>query len=95
MIDERASFAVARPYPGPLSNLLRSMKKVGREMQSFIRVSCQVEIIFWYLMIFFFVLFVLHLQLPARIALTGEVYPLREEKVNWLYFYWYRYITFE
>ncbi|KMT17475.1 hypothetical protein BVRB_2g037580 [Beta vulgaris subsp. vulgaris] len=47
MIDERASFAVARPYPGPLSNLLRSMKK-----------------------------------LPARIALTGEVYPLREEKVR-------------
>ncbi|XP_021739859.1 uncharacterized protein LOC110706269 [Chenopodium quinoa] len=47
LIDERASFAVPRPYPGPLANLLRSMKK-----------------------------------LPVRIALTGEVVPLGDEKVR-------------
>lgn len=47
IIDERASFAVPRPYPGPLANLLRSMKK-----------------------------------LPVRIALTGEVVPLGDEKVR-------------
>lgn len=47
VIDERASFAVASPYPGPLTNLFRSLKK-----------------------------------LPARVALTGEVAPLGDEKVR-------------
>ncbi|RVW49225.1 hypothetical protein CK203_073275 [Vitis vinifera] len=47
IIDERGSFSVASPYPGPLANLLRSMKK-----------------------------------LPARVALTGDVVPLKDEKVN-------------
>lgn len=47
IIDERGSFSVASPYPGPLANLLRSMKK-----------------------------------LPARVALTGDVVPLKEEKVR-------------
>ncbi|KNA17281.1 hypothetical protein SOVF_081420 [Spinacia oleracea] len=47
IIDERASFAVARPYPGPLANVLRSMKK-----------------------------------LPVRIALSGEIIPLGDEKVR-------------
>ncbi|KAG5533415.1 hypothetical protein RHGRI_027547 [Rhododendron griersonianum] len=29
IIDERGSFAVTSPFPGPLANLLRSIKKVG------------------------------------------------------------------
>ncbi|XP_074286692.1 uncharacterized protein LOC141611935 [Silene latifolia] len=49
-VDERASFAVASPHPGPLANLFRSMRK-----------------------------------LPARIALSGEVVPVREEKVKSAY----------
>ncbi|PSS32588.1 L-ectoine synthase [Actinidia chinensis var. chinensis] len=47
IIDERGSFAVASPFPGPLANLLRSIKKV-----------------------------------PAQIALTGDVVPLKGEKVK-------------
>ncbi|KAK9741373.1 hypothetical protein RND81_03G101000 [Saponaria officinalis] len=47
LVDERASFAVASPHPGPLANIFRSIKK-----------------------------------LPARIALTGEVFPLEEDKVK-------------
>ncbi|OIS98643.1 hypothetical protein A4A49_17571 [Nicotiana attenuata] len=45
MIDERGSFAVTSPMPGPLANLLKSIKK-----------------------------------LPARVALMGEVLPLKDEK---------------
>ncbi|XP_058181747.1 uncharacterized protein LOC131300094 [Rhododendron vialii] len=47
IIDERGSFAVSSPFPGPLANLLRSIKK-----------------------------------LPARVALTGDVVPLKGEKVK-------------
>ncbi|XP_057489440.1 uncharacterized protein LOC130775323 [Actinidia eriantha] len=47
IIDERGSFSVASPFPGPLANLLRSIKKV-----------------------------------PAQIALTGDVVPLKGEKVK-------------
>ncbi|KAF7132090.1 hypothetical protein RHSIM_Rhsim09G0165500 [Rhododendron simsii] len=47
IIDERGSFAVTSPFPGPLANLLRSIKK-----------------------------------LPARVALTGDVVPLKGEKVK-------------
>uniref|UniRef100_A0A7C9EDW6 DUF2470 domain-containing protein n=1 Tax=Opuntia streptacantha TaxID=393608 RepID=A0A7C9EDW6_OPUST len=46
-VDERASFAVASPYPGPLAGLFKAMKK-----------------------------------LPARVALTGEVEALSDEKVR-------------
>ncbi|GMP69213.1 hypothetical protein CsSME_00028554 [Camellia sinensis var. sinensis] len=45
IIDERGSFAVTSPFPGPLANLLRSIKK-----------------------------------LPARVALSGDVVPLKGEK---------------
>lgn len=47
VIDERGSFAVATPFPGPLLNMLQSMKK-----------------------------------LPSRVALIGEVVPLKDEKVQ-------------
>ncbi|XP_019253405.1 PREDICTED: uncharacterized protein LOC109232183 [Nicotiana attenuata] len=47
MIDERGSFAVTSPMPGPLANLLKSIKK-----------------------------------LPARVALMGEVLPLKDEKAK-------------
>ncbi|CAK9136225.1 unnamed protein product [Ilex paraguariensis] len=47
VIDERGSFAVTRPFPGPLANLLRSTEK-----------------------------------LPARVALTGDVVPLKDEKAK-------------
>ncbi|KAM7513558.1 hypothetical protein LguiA_003141 [Lonicera macranthoides] len=47
IIDERGSFAVSSPFPGPLSKLLRSMKKM-----------------------------------PARVALVGDVMPLKDGKVN-------------
>ncbi|KAA8539448.1 hypothetical protein F0562_026140 [Nyssa sinensis] len=47
VIDERGSFAVTSPFPGPLANLLKSIKK-----------------------------------LPARVALTGDVVPLKEEKAK-------------
>ncbi|KAF5733820.1 hypothetical protein HS088_TW16G00261 [Tripterygium wilfordii] len=47
VIDERGSFAVASPFPGPLANLLKSMK-----------------------------------MLPARIALTGDVVCLKEDKAK-------------
>ncbi|XP_059457761.1 uncharacterized protein LOC132187460 isoform X2 [Corylus avellana] len=47
IIDERGSFAVSSPFPGPLSSLLRSMKK-----------------------------------LPARVALTGDVEPLKDGKAQ-------------
>lgn len=47
IIDERGSFAVTSPFPGPLANLLRSIKK-----------------------------------LPARVALSGDVVPLKGEKVK-------------
>lgn len=47
VIDERGSFAVSSPFPSPLGNLLRSIKK-----------------------------------LPARVALTGDVVPLIDEKVK-------------
>ncbi|KAF4353359.1 hypothetical protein G4B88_018779 [Cannabis sativa] len=45
IIDERGSFSVTTPYPGPLASLLRSIKK-----------------------------------LPARVALTGDVVPHKDEK---------------
>lgn len=48
VVDERASFAVASPYPGPLANLFRAIKK-----------------------------------LPVRVALTGEVAVLSDEKVRY------------
>lgn len=47
IIDERGSFAVSSPFPGPLASLLRSMKK-----------------------------------LPARVALTGDVEPLKDGKAQ-------------
>lgn len=47
MIDERGSFAVTSPFPGPLASLLKSIKK-----------------------------------LPARVALMGEVLPLKDEKAR-------------
>ncbi|KAF8402883.1 hypothetical protein HHK36_010975 [Tetracentron sinense] len=47
IIDERGSLAVANPLPGPLANLLCSIRK-----------------------------------LPARVALTGDVVPLKDEKVQ-------------
>ncbi|KAK7394214.1 hypothetical protein VNO78_14736 [Psophocarpus tetragonolobus] len=47
VIDERGSFAVTSPFPGPLGVLLKSLKK-----------------------------------LPARIALSGDVLPLKEEKAK-------------
>ncbi|XP_059457760.1 uncharacterized protein LOC132187460 isoform X1 [Corylus avellana] len=50
IIDERGSFAVSSPFPGPLSSLLRSMKK-----------------------------------LPARVALTGDVEPLKDGKLRYLF----------
>ncbi|XP_057979790.1 uncharacterized protein LOC131165765 isoform X2 [Malania oleifera] len=49
IIDERSSFAVTSPFPGPLANVLRSIKK-----------------------------------LPARVALTGDVVPLKDEKVQFV-----------
>ncbi|KAG2730235.1 hypothetical protein I3843_01G276700 [Carya illinoinensis] len=47
IIDERGSFAVSSPIPGPLPSLLGSMKK-----------------------------------LPARVALTGDVEPLKDGKAQ-------------
>ncbi|CAL1374479.1 unnamed protein product [Linum trigynum] len=47
IIDERSSFSVASPFPGPLAKLLKLTDK-----------------------------------LPARIALTGDILPLREEKAQ-------------
>lgn len=47
IVDERSSFSVANPIPGPLPSLLRSIKKS-----------------------------------PARVALTGDVVPLNDEKVQ-------------
>ncbi|TKY64874.1 hypothetical protein E2542_SST07725 [Spatholobus suberectus] len=47
IIDERGSFAVTSPFPGPLGVLLKSLKK-----------------------------------LPARIALSGDVLPLKEDKAK-------------
>ncbi|XP_059628149.1 uncharacterized protein LOC132270944 [Cornus florida] len=47
IIDERGSFAVTSPYPGPLGKLLTSIKK-----------------------------------LPARVALSGDVLPLGDEKAE-------------
>ncbi|PRQ59104.1 putative FMN-binding split barrel [Rosa chinensis] len=47
IVDERSSFSVANPIPGPLASLLRSIKK-----------------------------------LPARVALTGDVVPLTDEKAQ-------------
>ncbi|KAK9913484.1 hypothetical protein M0R45_037298 [Rubus argutus] len=47
IVDERSSFSVANPIPGPLASLLRSIKKS-----------------------------------PARVALTGDVVPLNDEKVQ-------------
>ncbi|XP_062156510.1 uncharacterized protein LOC133864240 [Alnus glutinosa] len=47
IIDERGSFAVSSPFPGPLASLLRSMKK-----------------------------------LPARVALSGDVEPLKDGKAQ-------------
>lgn len=47
VVDERASFSVATPYPGPLASRFKAMKK-----------------------------------LPARVALTGEVEALSDEKVR-------------
>lgn len=47
IIDERGSFAVTSPFPGPLGVLLKSLKK-----------------------------------LPARIALSGDVIPLQEDKAK-------------
>ncbi|XP_010030971.2 uncharacterized protein LOC104420894 [Eucalyptus grandis] len=47
VIDERGSLAVATPFPGPLANLLKSLKK-----------------------------------LPSRIALTGDVLPLKDQKAQ-------------
>ncbi|XP_010322075.1 uncharacterized protein [Solanum lycopersicum] len=47
MIDERGSFAVTSPFPGPLPSFLKSIKK-----------------------------------LPARVALMGEVLPLKNEKAR-------------
>ncbi|KAH7840140.1 hypothetical protein Vadar_013173 [Vaccinium darrowii] len=49
IIDERGSFAVTSPFPGPLANLLRSIKKP-----------------------------------PARVALAGDVVPLKSEKVKFI-----------
>ncbi|CAN1137765.1 hypothetical protein LINPERHAP2_LOCUS10262 [Linum perenne] len=46
IIDERSSFSVASPFPGPLENLLKLIDK-----------------------------------LPARIALTGDILPLKEKKL--------------
>ncbi|KAG5079550.1 hypothetical protein JHK86_003615 [Glycine max] len=45
IIDERGSFAVSSPYPGPLGVLLKSL-------------------------------------IPARIALSGDVLPLKEDKAK-------------
>lgn len=50
IIDERGSFAVASPTPGPLAKLLHSIKK-----------------------------------LPTRVALSGDIAPLKSEKVSCLY----------
>ncbi|OVA06248.1 hypothetical protein BVC80_8869g15 [Macleaya cordata] len=47
IIDERGSLAVANPHPGPLANVLRSIRK-----------------------------------LPTRVALTGDVVPLKDEKMR-------------
>lgn len=47
IIDERSSFAVTSPYPGPLSKVLMSIKK-----------------------------------LPARVALVGDIVPVKDEKVE-------------
>ncbi|KAK7273034.1 hypothetical protein RIF29_14080 [Crotalaria pallida] len=47
IIDERGSFAVTSPYPGPVGVLLKSTKK-----------------------------------LPARVALVGDVVPLKEDKAK-------------
>ncbi|XP_061997764.1 uncharacterized protein LOC133715325 [Rosa rugosa] len=47
IVDERSSFSVANPIPGPLASLLRSIKK-----------------------------------LPARVALTGDVVSLTDEKAQ-------------
>lgn len=47
IVDERSSFSVANPIPGPLASLLRLLKKS-----------------------------------PARVALTGDVVPLNDEKVQ-------------
>ncbi|KAB1217900.1 hypothetical protein CJ030_MR3G014690 [Morella rubra] len=47
IIDERGSFAVSSPFPGPLASILRSMKK-----------------------------------LPARVALAGDIEPLKDGKAQ-------------
>ncbi|KAJ7971287.1 FMN-binding split barrel [Quillaja saponaria] len=47
IIDERGSFAVSSPFPGPLARVLRSLEKF-----------------------------------PSRVALTGDVVPLKEEKAK-------------
>ncbi|KAF8050414.1 hypothetical protein N665_1967s0002 [Sinapis alba] len=47
MFDERGSFSVAHPYPGPLAALLKSIGKV-----------------------------------PNRVALTGEIIPVKEKRIE-------------
>ncbi|CAH8386185.1 unnamed protein product [Eruca vesicaria subsp. sativa] len=47
MFDERGSFSVAHPYPGPLAALLKSVGKV-----------------------------------PNRVALTGEIIPVKEKRIE-------------
>ncbi|KAG5399238.1 hypothetical protein IGI04_021052 [Brassica rapa subsp. trilocularis] len=47
MFDERGSFSVAHPYPGPLAALLKSRGKV-----------------------------------PNRVALTGEIIPVKEKRIE-------------
>ncbi|XP_052477519.1 uncharacterized protein LOC105778243 isoform X7 [Gossypium raimondii] len=47
IIDERGSFSVASPYPGPLGKLLKSMNKF-----------------------------------PVRVALTGDVVPVKDKKAE-------------
>uniref|UniRef100_A0A1J3E4K3 DUF2470 domain-containing protein n=1 Tax=Noccaea caerulescens TaxID=107243 RepID=A0A1J3E4K3_NOCCA len=47
MFDERGSFSIAHPYPGPLAALLKSIGK-----------------------------------LPNRVALTGEIVPVKEKRIE-------------
>lgn len=71
MFDERGSFSVAHPYPGPLAALLKSVGKVCVCVFIFLSITGQL-------------LESLSLQVPNRVALTGEIIPVKEKRVRLL-----------
>lgn len=76
MFDERGSFSVAHPYPGPLAALLKSVGKVCCVCVHFSHHSLS--------SLRYSFLNLLSLQVPNRVALTGEIIPVKEKRVRLL-----------